>query len=852
MRLLLLALVPSLALAQTVPPRSFFTLPSSNGHGAVMVDASAGKVVHFRERLAATEEPQLDTGGNEVWVGNQPQMVKARDLLFDAYFGLRANGQQRWLSTPASASGYATAAPSPRGGTGIVTFEQLALGLDVTTYVFAPRNLPHAGFVMALHLENKGSAPVFGVSAFSLHNFHLGFGRPGVMQKLQPNGETVVISGNHDVEERAFAGVVVSRPVGTVSRVAAWTSTSPMANNAWQVVNAGGSTDLVGQSGNLGAADDWATAYQFDVGTLPAGSDAWVAVVVAHSGDPFAVATVQGWLDAYVGAQSAQSLVFSERAAWAAFQQALTLPPGLSSDEEAALRQSAVVLDMAQVRERRAFLRDVLSNDSDARRSRFPLVDGGTALPGEVQHRGYGAVLASLPPGEWTYAWIRDGAYAAAAMATLGMTDASRDALRFYLDAEGGRFQSWMELSGYSMPPYVVSLTRYVGFGVEETDFNAFGPNLEFDGFGLFLWALRQHELRTGDTSLADARWNDVATKVADVLVALVDPATGLIRKDSSIWETHWNGRERAWAYTSITAARGLCDAAAIAERKGDLARAATYRDAGLGLRRAIATQLTDGTGAIASNAEELASGAGYLDAAVLDAIAFGLFHPRGRVATATLAAIEGLKVSAGPGWARNDDRVDHAGMSDVSPWGSEYDSAEWVVTDLRGEVALRAAGNTARASQLLDWVTAHAMANAGLVPETFDEGTGAWKFNAPMVGFGAGVYALALAHRGGVALEPACGAYDDAPSTDGGVDAGFEDAGVDAGGTDAGRPDAGGPDSGVTSDAGAGDAGQADGGTGPGGGGGCGCTSVDAPGVWAAAAPLLALRRRREERRRA
>ena len=52
------------------------------------------------------------------------------------------------------------------------------------------------------------------------------------------------------------------------------------------------------------------------------------------------------------------------------------------------------------------------------------------------------------------------------------------------------------------------------------------------------------------------------------MLVALVDPETGLIRADSSIWETHWNGRERRWTYTSVTAARGLCDAAELAERR--------------------------------------------------------------------------------------------------------------------------------------------------------------------------------------------------------------------------------------------------------------------------------------------
>src|SRR6185369_12096563 len=145
------------------------------------------------------------------------------------------------------------------------------------------------------------------------------------------------------------------------------------------------------------------------------------------------------------------------------------------------------------------------------------------------------------------------------------------------------------ELQPYSMPPYQISLVRYYGFGVEETDFNDFGPNLEFDGFGLFLWALHNYEALTGDTSLADDNWDTVTTKVADVLLALADPATGLLRKDSSIWETHWNGRERSWAYTNITAARGLCDAASIADRRGDGAAATKYRDAGIALRKAIA-----------------------------------------------------------------------------------------------------------------------------------------------------------------------------------------------------------------------------------------------------------------------
>lgn len=824
----LLILMPALALAQPTPTRTFFTLASSNGHGAVMADARQGKVLHWRERLAATEEPLVDAMGNDVFVGNQPQIIKSRDLLFDAYFGLRANGQQRWLTSAPDSSGYLTAAPAPRGGSGIVTWRHDAvLGLRANVHVFAPRGLPHSSMVMVLELENTGASPVTGVSAFSLHNLHLGFGRPGVMAELGATGETVTVAANKDVLERAFAGVVVARPIGGSSvRASAWNGGTPMNESGFNVVQST-TGDLVERTGDLGVGDDWASAYQLELGTLAPGAKAYAAVVLAHHGDPFGGATVQGWLDAWVAGRGAKAVLDDELAGWAAFQQALKLPTGLSSDEQVVARQSAVVLAMAQVKERETFVREHLSTDGEMRRTRLRGADGGTALPGLKQHQGAGAVLACLPPGEWTYAWIRDGAYATVAMSTLGLAAEAKESLRFYLDAVGGRFQSWNELKPYAMPPYQISLVRYTGFGFEETDFNDFGPNLEFDGFGLFLWALRQHELRTNDTSLTDARWEQVATKVADPLVALVDPLTGLIRKDSSIWETHWLGRERAWTYTSLTAARGLCDAAAIATRKGDGARAMKYRTAANSLRQRIAERLVSAGGVLASNLEELGSAGSFHDAAVLDAFAMGVLDPSGRIGRSTLGAFESsLRVSAGPGWSRNDDRNDHQGKTDLSPWGSEYDSAEWVVTDLRGAITLRAQGNATRADAILGWVTANGAANAGLIPETFDEASGAWKFNVPMVGFGAGAYVLALAHRGGQAIEPACDDYLPEPSgADAGVDGGVKPAG----------------DGGLFLP----DAGRTDGGNGPGKTGSCGCSG--GVGVPIAVLGALVLRRRRK-----
>ena len=810
------------ALAQTAAPRSVRQLPSSNGRTAILADMEGAKLTHFRESLFATEEPLLDASGDEVWAGNQPQVVKTRDLLYDAYFGLRSGGTQRWLNTVpvlASESGY-------EEGTGIIRIVQRVGDLEVTTSAFAPQDVPAAAFVFIVRLRNVGSQAVTGVSLFSLQNFHLGFGRPGVTEDLGENGETVIVhpaGGTVEIEERGFAGVVLTRALGGApTRQSAWNLGSPAEQNGWQLVNGGGTADLPNVSGGLGVADGWAHAFQWDVGTLAPNAEVHAGIAVAHHGDPFAVAQLRPVLEPFSSVTPLE-VVVAERARWSALQAAVRVPTGVSNEEAALVHQSAAVLAMSQVKGDTVYLREWLTRDGEPRFTRFPAANASQSepatLPAVVRHRGEGAVLASLPPGEWTYAWIRDGAYAVAALGELGMFDEAEAGLEFYLRAEAGRFQHWDELKPYGMPPYQITLTRYHGFGVEETDFNDFGPNLEFDGFGLFLWSLRQVEraeeaaagTAPGPNALAQREWQVISERIADPIVALIDPQTGLLRADSSIWETHWLGRQRHWTYTNLTAVRGLCDAAEIAERVGDTMRAARYRETAESLRRAMALRLTDANGALASNLEELQSGRGYWDAAVLDAIAFGLFDPQGRIARATLDGIEAsLRVQRGAGWARNDDRTDHAGAQDLSPWGGEYDSAEWLITNLRGAVALRRAGRTERADAILDWVRRQSAANFLTVAETYDEQSGAYKFNAPMAGFGAGAWVLALTDREGRGVPPACGAYFDEST--------LPDAGIDGGVL---RPDAG------STDAGAGDGGPGDGGTGEGrDGGGCSCAS--------------------------
>ncbi|MCP3143942.1 glycoside hydrolase family 15 protein [Pyxidicoccus xibeiensis] len=841
--LTLLCVVAPGARAEVAVQRTFLRLPSSNGHGAVMLDLEQKKVSHFREHLFATEEPVIDVAGADVFDRGQPKVVHSRDLLFDAFFGLRSEGTQRWLHTQGAdldASGYAAWAAGKTGGTGLATLVQKVGPLEVTTFVFAPQSLPHASFVMALRVRNTGTSAVPGVSAFSLHNFHLGFGRPGVMAETDENGEAVELAG--DVfSEKGFAGVLVAHPLGTVARRAAWLAGATGDASGYDVVNGGGTKDLQAYETAPAVGTGWATAYQFTLGDIPAGAERWAGVAFAHHGNQGAAATVRQWLADYAGTSDAKALVEAEVARWADFQtNTVKVPVGVSRDEESLARHSAVVLHMSQVRESETFIREFLSRDGEVRRTRFKQPNGSpVTLPATVKHAGKGAVLASLPPGQWTYAWIRDGAYAAAAMATLGMQDDARDALEYYLKADSGRFRDWKELQSYSMPPYLITLTRYHGFGVEETDFNEFGPNIEFDGFGLFLWALRHYENVTGDRTLVDQHWPAVSTKVADALLALIDPETGLIRPDSSIWETHWSGRQRSWAYTSLTAARGLCDASWLAQRKGDTDRALRYRNAGEAIRLAMAEKLTDGNFALGSNLEEVRTGRGYWDAAVFDAFAFGLFDPEGKIAQATFSGLD-LRLSspAGAGWQRNDDRYDHTGRSDLSPWGSEYDSAEWVIVSLRGAVARRLAGDTERADRVLKWVTDQSLKNYLTISETYDEMEGTYKFNTPMAGFGAGAYALALAQRAQPsAFDIACGGYLDESTLTKPPDAGTPDAGTpDAGSEDpdagTGVPDAGtvGPDDGDV------------------GGGGCSASGPGAMALWllvAFAGLVLALRRR-------
>jgi Glycosyl hydrolases family 15 len=669
----------------------------------------------------------------------QSNGAQTRNFAYDEYPGLRLGGAGQpgtWLTDVAPSS--VEYVP----GTGIIHAVRSWQGLAIDEYQFCPIDLTEHAFVTLIHVaRTSGSAAP--LDAFTLFNFHLGSGAPN------PG------TAGEDITWDATRGAwIESGPSGAAlgyGSIGASTHHSASPDNPFPLLGAG--SNLTDNAGTGGSFDDAAAGLQWSLGSPASGQSAWAGsfVVLDSSGNVAPdIDAVQNWIAGRTPAQ----VLSDEQSAWQSWQ---TPPPsGASASESALYAQSEAVLRMAQVSE-----------------------------PGKPN----GQILASLPPGEWNIAWVRDMAYGAVALARSGHIAEAKRAIAFQLGADSDHYEA------YVGRPYQISVVRYFGDGVEQSDSNQDGPNIEFDGFGLFLWELDAYEEASHDTASLTTWWPTVSQKVADVLVALQEP-DGLISPDSSIWEVHWDGQQKSFAYTTIAAARGLCLASQLATDVGDAARAATYLAAGKRARDALIQQLSAPDGQIAQSYEDLRNGAGYLDAAAIEAVNFGLISPTGRAAHATLSAIQnGLAAASGHGFFRNDD-------------GGSYDNQEWVFIDLRTSDAMRRMSDNG-AAPLLGWVTDQSADNFDLLSELYDPSSGDYAGAMPMVGFGAGAYVLALLDRAGPALPPPCGDY--APENangDAGTDAGADasaDASSDASGDasrDAGRDAPPSPGSDAASDA--------------------------------------------------
>ncbi|HUB10094.1 MAG TPA: glycoside hydrolase family 15 protein [Myxococcales bacterium] len=648
-----------------------------------------------------TTTAQVDAFYPHLYAAHDPQTTTP-SLLQGVYFGLRADGSQSWLyQQPVAWGGY------PGQGTVFELIQAAPGQLTAESYAFAPDDFPAPAIVVALHVTNGSAATLSGGAAFLFVSPSVGGGTGSV------SSETLAYDDSADAFTLAGAS-------GSLVAL----SLSPSAHHGESptdvigTVNAG--NDLPDTSGPT-TQDDAAAAWEWALPALGPGQDAWVGAIVLASGS--GLATLQG----YVDGRSVQALVQAQEQRDAAALAAAQLPAGSSPAETQVAQQQLSILRMAQVQE--------------------PNGDGGSP---------HGALLASLPPGQWTITWVRDSCYAIVALARAGLVQQAVDALSFLLSAQVGGYQS------YVGRPYGVSVCRHYGDGEEWSDTNQDGPNVELDGFGLVLWATKAVLDAGGAT--ASAALAPFASRLIDLVatpLSQLTDGTGLITPDSSIWEVHWDGQQQHFTFTDAAAVAGLAAAPSIA-------RAFGLADPGFGaaarsLALAMQAKLVDGTGAFAGTLEGVGGQGDDHDAAAIEAYALAGLDP-----TATIAAVQAdLGVASGLGYRRDDQ-------------GSSYDESEWAFVDLRLAAAEFGIGQVAPAQKLLDRVTDAAQQAYGLIPELYDPATGAYAGAVPMVGFGAAAYLLALQARAAGVVSPTDWSSADAGTlpSDGGETSTQADAG--------------------------------------------------------------------------
>jgi GH15 family glucan-1,4-alpha-glucosidase len=420
------------------------------------------------------------------------------------------------------------------------------------------------------------------------------------------------------------------------------------------------------------------------------------------------------------------SLVDDEEAYMKGVFKSCNFPAGLTDEERNAAEQSVSMLKMSQV----------------ATNEIFPL--------------SHGQILASLRPGLWHIAWVRDGSFAIQAMTRAGLKAEARAGLEFMLRANANRFRNYVYKNGVDYGPgvdYRISLTRYFGNGTEECDYNEFGPNIEFDDFGLFLTAFSDYVLRTGDEAFY-REWEQVVSKeVADAIIACMD-TNNLIKADSGPWEHHLQ-QVKQYTFTSAVCARGLELYAELRQKMNDEPR--KYKDEAAAIKNALMRQMLIGGRYFKGNAtDNNPADHEYYDAGAFELFANGLITDKDLFASHLQEYDKVLRISG--------DRPGYIRLQGNDP----YENQEWVFIDLRIAMAYLLNGDKEKASGFIDFVTRQAAANYNTIPEMYSnrlqrekvsgdpesyniwcncvrEGDDEYIGTIPMIGYGSGAYLLSL-----------------------------------------------------------------------------------------------------------
>ncbi len=403
-----------------------------------------------------------------------------------------------------------------------------------------------------------------------------------------------------------------------------------------------------------------------------------------------------------------------------------TIPSNLSVKERNVVEQSISILKMSQVADN------------------------------EIFPYSHGQIMASLRPGLWHIAWVRDGSYAIQAMTKLGMFTEAKKGLEFMLKAHSGHLKHYIYTDGKDYGPgvdYQVSLTRYFGNGEEECDVNDFGPNIEYDDFGLFMCAFTDYVNCSKDSSLYK-KWNTVmCTKVADATIHCID-TDSLIKADSGPWEHHLQ-MPKQYTFTSGVCARGLEQFAELQQHYH--LPFEKYKTAAETLKQGILTHMLCENRYIKGNInDQEKTDPEYYDSGVYEIFANGLMTDK-RLFLSHMNEYDPVLRIKG-------DRPGYIRLNTADP----YENQEWAFINFRIARAWLLFDEKEEAAKLLDYVTEQAGVNNNTVPEMYsnklqmDKVTDNFKSNdiwcncirdkddqyigtIPMVGYGSATYILTL-----------------------------------------------------------------------------------------------------------
>jgi GH15 family glucan-1,4-alpha-glucosidase len=169
-----------------------------------------------------------------------------------------------------------------------------------------------------------------------------------------------------------------------------------------------------------------------------------------------------------------------------------------------------------------------------------------------------GALVASPDFEQYHYCWLRDSSFAAYALDRCGEHDASAKYHDWASDAMAGigdQISSAVErrLAGQAIAPHLLPPTRFnLDGSVAADDW----PNFQVDGYGTWLWALREH-LKSAGLESMPARWRASAELAAGYLAAFALDAC------YDVWEENGEGVHSstlACVYGGLIAAAALLD----------------------------------------------------------------------------------------------------------------------------------------------------------------------------------------------------------------------------------------------------------------------------------------------------